>query len=94
MYFELESYAHVMGKLRSLSDAEQAALVALGWFAREHLVDWPSNYEHAINMMPTLNEDYQISLGSYWLTGLDLWESKPTPFLAGHRHPRNTKKSE
>ena len=81
--FDLASYARVKGKLATLSDEERAALVALGWFARERIADWPRTYERAINMTPTLDEVYQIGLGSYWLPGLHRWELKPTPFSAG-----------
>ena len=83
---ELASYAHVKAKLAALSDEERAALVALGWFAREQIADWPRTYERAIEMTPTLDEVYQIGLGSYWLAGLDRWESKPAPFSAGQTY--------
>lgn len=91
---DLASYACVKGKLALLSDAERAALVALGWFVREQTVDWPATYTHAIKTTPTLDEDTQIGLGRYWLAGLDRWESKPTPFSAGRRHRLDTHKSE
>ena len=81
--FELASYSHAKDKLAALSDEERAALVALGWFARERIANWPRIYERAIERTPTLDEVYQIGLGCYWLSGLDRWESTPQPFSAG-----------
>ena len=80
---DLASYACAKRNLAALSHEERAALVALGWFARERIADWPRTYERAIKMTLTLDDVYQISLGNYWLPGLDRWESKPTPFSAG-----------
>lgn len=81
--FELASYTRVKDKLATLSDEERAALVALGWFVRDRVADWPRTYEHAIDRTPTLDEIYQIGLGNDWLPGLDRWELKPAPFSAG-----------
>ena len=81
--FELASYATLRDKLASLNDEERVALVALGWFARERVADWQRVHEHAAERTPRLDEGYQISLGNYWLPGLDRWESKPAPFAAG-----------
>ena len=80
--FELASYKHVRGMLSALSDEERAAL-ALGWYAKDRLRDWPRVYGRAVDLTPSYNEVYQISLGSYWLTGLDRWAAKPRPFKAG-----------
>ncbi len=85
--FELTSYAHIKCKLTALSDEERAALVALGWFAKEQIADWPRIYERAIDLTPTLCDVYQIGLGSHWLPGLDRWESQPAPFSAGQIYP-------
>lgn len=87
--FDLGSYARAKGKLAALSDEERAALVALGWFAGERIADWPRTYRRAIKMTPTLDEVYQIGLGSYWLPGLARWESKPVPFSAGQWYRAN-----
>ena len=81
--FDLASYARLKRKLAALSDEERAALVALGWFARAQIADWPRAYRRAIEMTPSLDEVYQIGLGNYWLPGLDRWESKPASFSAG-----------
>ena len=85
-WFDLVSYGNVKRKLAAMSDEERTALIALGWFAHDRVVDWPWIYEHAIKMYgSTLSENYQIGLGSYWLSGLNRWESKPVPFSAGER---------
>ncbi len=81
--FELPSYARVAARLRELSEGERAALVALGWFAREQVADWPRTYQRAIEQTPTLDDSYQIGLGSYWRPGLDRWEAEPRSFEAG-----------
>ncbi len=73
--FDLASYGRVKRKLAALNDEERAALVALGWFARDRVANWPWHYEHAIKMIPTLSEFDQIHLRSHWLSGLDRWES-------------------
>ena len=80
---DLASYARLKRKLAALSDEERAALVALGWFARAQIADWPRACERAIEMTPSLDGVYQIGLGNYWLPGLDRWESKPASFSAG-----------
>ena len=84
--FELPSYTHLEGLFRKLTDLERAALLALGWYAREGVADWPRIYEQAIECTPTLDEGYQISYGSYWLAGLDRWEEEPRPLEPGRRY--------
>ena len=82
-YLKLTSYARIRDKLTALSDEEHVALVALAWFTRYQIADWPWTYAHAIKMTPYFDDVYQISLGSDWLAGLRRWESKPAPFSAG-----------
>ena len=81
--FELASYKHLEDMVDALSDEERAALLALGWFAREQIADWPRIHKRAIEEAPSTDQDYLIRLGSYWLAGLDRWEAKPQPFEAG-----------
>ena len=38
--FELPSYARVKDTFRELTGEERAALLALGWYARERVTDW------------------------------------------------------
>ena len=83
--FELPSYARVEN-IQELTEEERAALLALGWFAREQVANWPRIYQRASVQASTLDDAYQISYGRYWLTGLDRWEKKPRPFKAGQRY--------
>ncbi len=81
--FQSASCARIRARLSAPSNGECAALVALGWFARERIANWPSVQQKAVDQTPTLDEVYQIGLAPYWLHGLDRWESKPAPFSAG-----------
>ena len=85
--FDLPSYARLQGMFRELTGKERAALLALGWFAREQVADWPRNYESAIKAEPRTDERYQIGCACYWLDGLDRWEEKPQQFQAGRSRP-------
>lgn len=80
---ELPSYKHLESKFQTLTEEERAALMALSWFTRDKIANWPSNYERAINMVTTTENTYQIGLGHDWLAGLDRWEEKPRRFEAG-----------
>ena len=84
----LPSYACLQDMFRELTGKERAALLALGWFAREPVADWRRIYERAIDAEPTWDEKYQISCACYWLDGLDRWEEKPQPFQAGQWYRR------
>ena len=81
--FRLTSYVFLQDLFRELTGEERAALLALGWFAREQVADWPRIYERATKLEPTIDEDYQISYACYWLRGLERWEEKPKPFQPG-----------
>ena len=83
--FELPSYARAEGMFRKLDIEERAALLALGWFARERVADWPRIYERARQQVSTVSHAYQIGYGAYWLAGLDRWKKKPRPFTPGQR---------
>ena len=82
-WFELPSYAQLEELYRDLNDEERTALLALGWFARETVADWPKIYETAKQRVSTLGENYQIGLAHYWLAGLERWEEEPRRFRAG-----------
>ena len=84
----LPSYLALQDMFRDLTGDERAALLALGWFAREHVADWPRNYERAVKAEPTTDENYQIGCACYWLAGLERWEEKPRPFQAGRLRRR------
>ena len=82
-WFELPSYARLKELFRDLNDEERTALLALGWFTRETVADWPKIYETAKQRVSTLGENYQIGLAHYWLAGLERWEEEPRRFRAG-----------
>ncbi len=86
----LLSYVDLQDMFRDLTGDERAALLALGWFAREHVADWPRIHERAVKSEPTYDENYQISCACYWLAGLERWEEKPRPFQAGRLRRRMT----
>lgn len=79
----LPSYARLQEMFRKLNGKERAALLALGWFAREGVADWPRIYERAVKLEPTYDERYQIGCACYWMDGLNRWEEEPQPFRAG-----------
>ena len=85
-WFDLPSYARVKDLFHELNEDEHAALLALAWFARENIANWPRIFERASNRVSTLDDGYQIGLGRYWLTGLNRWEEEPRPFSAGQRY--------
>ena len=79
----LPSYARLKHLFSQLTAKERAALLALAWYARERVADWPRIYERARKQKPTCNPDYQIGCACYWLDGLNRWEEKPQPFQVG-----------
>lgn len=81
--FELPSFRHLQGVFRGLTQNERIALLALGWFAKETVADWPRIHERAVKLGPTYNERYQIGYAHHWLDGLNRWEEKPREFRAG-----------
>ena len=83
-YSKLPQYKRVEEMFCELTEVERAALLALGWYARERgVADWPKIYERATNSVTIYDNGYEIGLGCYWLKGLNRWESKPQPFSAG-----------
>ena len=81
--FELPSYARLEEMFRVLTEEERAGLLALGWYAKEQVAEWPRIYERAIASVVTLDTGYQIGQAGYWLDGLRRWEVRPRPFNAG-----------
>ncbi len=86
--FELPSYKILKQKFGGLNEEERIALVALGWFACDRLANWPAVHERAVKLAPIQDDRYLMSLGRYWLPGLDRWEAAPRPFVAGQWHKR------
>ena len=82
-HLELFSYKALAEMFGELEAGEKAALLALAWFTRDSVADWPRVYERAKESSPTLDPGYQIGNGADWLTGLQRWEENPKPFSAG-----------
>ena len=84
---ELPSYLHLRDMFRSLTENERTALLALGWYAKETVANWPGIHERAAKLVSNYNERYQIGCAHYWLDGLKRWEEKPREFQAGRWRP-------
>ena len=85
---ELGSYECLRQMLVGLSDEERADLVALAWFGRPEVIDWPATHKRAHDTIHGISDDYQVGLASMWLTGLERWEREPHGFVAGQRRGR------
>lgn len=81
--FYLPTYCRLQGMFRDLTEDERTALLALGWYAKETVADWPRIHERAVKLQPTCGERYQIGYAHYWLDGLNRWEEKPQEFQTG-----------
>ena len=81
--YQLPSYVSLKTKLQSLATGERTALLALANFARNRVPDWPSSIKTANEVINLCDDDHQVSLGQYWLEGLDRWETPPPSFRAG-----------
>ena len=81
--FELPSYKRLQEMYRELTEEERASLLALAWFTRDTVADWPRVYAQARERVGPPDDGYDIGLGGDWLTGLDRWEAGPRPFEAG-----------
>ena len=73
---ELPSLQHLKRKVRELSEDERIALLALAWFTRYEIANWPAVYEHARDTVKSVNENYIVGLGSQWLPGYIRWSTK------------------
>ena len=82
--YQLPSYSKVLRMFEKLTEAEQAALLALGWYDKEPMgADWPRIYERARDGVSTISTNYQIHLGRHWLRGFMRWKATPQPFTPG-----------
>lgn len=84
--YSLDSYKEFEKKYLDLSEEKRIALLALAWFARSHVPNWPDEYEHAKKAFQRLSIEYQIGQASHWLAGLQRWERAPTGFRPGQRN--------
>ena len=73
---------------QQLTEHERVDLLALAWFTRERIANWPAVYEYARTMISSAHDDYQIGLASCWLAGFDRWEEKPRSFQPGQWYRR------
>ena len=80
---DLDSCKRLKRMVLGLTDEERADLVALSWFGRPEVIDWPATYKRAHEQIRAISCEYQIGVGSNWLTGLERWERKPREFEAG-----------
>ena len=83
---DLPSYVRMQEMFGELSDSERTALLALAWFTRDVIADWPKVYAKATESYGTLDELYQLGLGRDWLEGLNRWEEPPSKFEPGRWH--------
>ena len=83
IHLKLRSYRTLETMFGELQAGERAALLALAWFTRDSVADWPRVYARAKDSSPTLDPRYQIGNGADWLAGLQRWEERPKPFSAG-----------
>ena len=84
--YSLDSYKEFEKEYLDLSEEKRVALLALAWFARSHVPNWPDEYEHAKEAFQRLSIEYQIGQASHWLAGLERWERDPTGFCPGQRN--------
>ena len=65
---------------RGLSDGERVSLVALAWFTRDRIANWPASLKKAQELPEihtTDEEHYFLGLGREWLRGFRRWEAPP-----------------
>ena len=82
-HYELPSYKNLQQMYDALNGAERTDLVALAWYKRFSISDWPGSFEQAKERIKHLDTSYQIGLGNMWLAGLDRWEEVPKSFRPG-----------
>ena len=71
---------------RALSDSERVSLVALAWFTRGAIANWPASFELAQqrgDILDAEHEVYCLGLGDKWLKGYRRWERPPGPAPIG-----------
>ena len=66
---------------RALTDSERVSLVALSWFTRGAIANWPASFEQAQqrgDIHSAEHEAYCLGLGYKWLEGYRRWEEPPS----------------
>ena len=79
----LGSYVRMKEMFTELSDRERTAFLALAWFTRDVVADWPRVHGQAMASYPTLDHVYQLGLGRDWMAGFERWEEAPSKFSPG-----------
>ena len=62
-HFELPSYKRLESMLWDLTESERAALLALAWFTRDTVANWPRVYERAKDAIAAMGAPYQLGNG-------------------------------
>lgn len=76
---DLPSLQRLKKKIREeLTEDERISLLALAWFTRYEIANWPAVYEHARDAVKSVNEVYIAGLGSQWLLGYIRWSTRPS----------------
>lgn len=86
--YDLPSFKRLKNMFQQLTEHERADLLALAWFTRERIADWPAVREYAHTRISTVDDNYQIGLASCWLAGFNRWEEKPRSFQPGQSYQR------
>ena len=75
-----DAWMELKGLWWGLTQGERVSLVALAWFTRDPIANWPRAVRLArenSDMHSTKAEHYGLWLGRDWLKGLDRWEAPP-----------------
>lgn len=86
--YDLPSFNSLKKMFQQLTEHERTDLLALAWFTRDRIADWPAVYEYARTMIGTSDQNYQIGLARDWLAGFNRWEEKPRSFQPGKWYQR------
>lgn len=69
-------YLRLRDMWRNLSREEQIALLALAWFTRYTIEDWPRVYQDAKKRFDTVKEHYHLGCAHKWLEGYRRWNGE------------------
>lgn len=71
-------YHHLRDLWRDLKRDEKIALLALAWFTRDTVADWPQTYESAKSRFDGVEEHYHLGCAHEWLEGYRRWRGEQT----------------
>ena len=69
-------YLRLRDMWRNLSRKEQIALLALAWFTRDIVANWPRAYQDAKEKFNTVEEHYHLGCAHEWLEGYRRWKGE------------------